>query len=91
MSVTVLIPSPLRPLTGNQFAVQAEGATVAAVIEQLAGQFPPLRPALLAPAGELQPFIRMFVNGKDIAARGGLGAAVADGDEVLILQAISGG
>jgi molybdopterin converting factor small subunit len=91
MSVTVLIPSPLRPFTGNQHAVSAEAGTVAAVLARLSADFPGLGENLLTPGGRLQPFVHAFVGGKDVAALAGLDTPVPDGGELLILQAISGG
>lgn len=91
MAVTFLIPSALRPLTDNRHAVAAEGATVAAAIASLVAAYPKLGGSLLASPEKLQPFVHVFLNGKDVGALGGLNAPVPDGAELLILQAISGG
>ena len=91
MAVTVFIPSPLRQFTGGQFAVQAEGRTVADVLAGVTASHPDLRANLLKNPGQLQPFVHLFVGGRDIAGQQGLATAVPDGGELLIVQAISGG
>ena len=91
MSVTVIIPSPLRQFTGNAHAVAATGATAGAVLAQLVADHAGLRDNLLTPAGQLQPFVHAFLGGKDINSLQGLATAVPDGGELLLVQAISGG
>ena len=91
MSVTLLIPSPLRQFTGGSHAISVSGGTVGAAVEAAITLHPKLRESLFASPGQIQPFVHMFVNGRDIREQGGLSAPVADGGEVLIIQAISGG
>jgi MoaD family protein len=86
--VKVRIPSPLRSYTGGASAVDAEGATVATLLADLDQRYPGFRFRVVDEQGRLRPHVRVFVNGdltRDLAA------PLADGDEVTLMQALSGG
>jgi molybdopterin synthase sulfur carrier subunit len=91
MAITVRIPQPLRALTGNQSTVPATGASLAACIADLEGNFPGLKDRLLDEAGELRRFVNIYVNGDDVRFLDGLGTPLKDGDEVSIVPAVAGG
>ncbi|QNN24397.1 MoaD/ThiS family protein [Planctomycetales bacterium ZRK34] len=91
MSVTVIIPTPLRKLTNEQETVDADGAKVAEVIEQLQTQFPGLKERLCDDNGVLRRFVNVFLNGEDIRFLDGPETPVKDGDELSIIPAIAGG
>ncbi len=91
MSVTVKIPTPLRGLTGEQDTVDAGGATLSAVVEELEGSFPGMRERLCDQDGSLRRFVNVYVNGEDVRFLQGLETALGDGDEVSIVPAVAGG
>ena len=91
MSVTVKIPTPLRGLTGDQDKVDAQGATLAALVEELEGSFPGMRERLCDDDGGLRRFVNVYVNGEDVRFLEGLNTALGDGDEVSIVPAVAGG
>lgn len=91
MSVKVRIPTPLRNLTENQELIEASGATVGAVIEDLQKRFPGLKEKLCDGNGALRRFVNVFVNGEDIRFQDGPGTRLKDGDELSIIPAIAGG
>lgn len=84
----VRIPSPLRSYTGQQAAVEASGATVAAVLDDLDRRFPGIRFRMVDEQGRLRRHMKLWV-GQD-AVRD-LATPVAPADEVTIMQALSGG
>lgn len=86
----VRIPTPLRPHTGGRDSVTAEGATVAAVLDQLGTQYPELR-ARIFEGGELRRFVNVYVNNEDIRYLDDLATAVGPSDEVSIIPAVAGG
>jgi molybdopterin synthase sulfur carrier subunit len=86
--VLVWIPPPLRELTGGRETVQAEGATVRAVIDSLDRTYPGMRDRLCE-GGGLRPGISVVV-GAEVAPLGLL-QPVPPGGEVHFLPAISGG
>jgi molybdopterin synthase sulfur carrier subunit len=91
MPVTVRIPTPLRPLTRDQETVEAAGATVAEIIDDLHRQYPGLKPRLCDEKGELRRFVNFYLNNEVIRFKQGKGTAVKDGDELSIIPAIAGG
>ena len=61
------------------------------VLEAAFAEVPVLRHHLTLPTGELRPHILCLVNGESLPRAEAPGRALADGDEVEIHQAISGG
>jgi sulfur-carrier protein len=90
MAITVRVPTPLRRLSGAA-VVQADGASVGALIDDLEVRFPGFRDRLCEDDGALKRFINLYVNGEDIRYAGGLDTTLKDGDEVSIIPAVSGG
>jgi sulfur-carrier protein len=91
MAILVRIPTPLLQLTKNQSEVNANGATVQAVLNDLERHFPGLRSRLCDDSGMLRKFINFYVNDEDIRFMDGEKTALKDGDELAIIPAIAGG
>jgi molybdopterin synthase sulfur carrier subunit len=92
MAVTVKIPAPLRPLTGEQGTVTANGAaTLQELVEHLETSYPGMRERLCEADGQLRRFVNVFVNGEDVRFLQGLESSLAEGDEVSIVPAVAGG
>jgi molybdopterin synthase sulfur carrier subunit len=91
MPVKVLIPTPLRNLTGNAAEVLVEAATVQALIERLEALHPGLKERLCDNAGKLRRFVNVYLNEEDIRFLQAEATALKDGDEVSIVPAIAGG
>ena len=83
----VAIPEPLRGYT-KELEVEAEGATVDALIRDLDRQYPGLRFRMVDEQDQLRKHMRVFVNKTRIRS---LDAPLSSADEVQILQALSGG
>jgi sulfur-carrier protein len=90
MAITVSIPTILRTHTGGEKSVEAAGATLAEVIDNLEANHGGLK-ARLVKDGVLHRFVNIYVNDEDVRFAGGLEAKVADGDNVTILPAVAGG
>lgn len=90
-TVTVLLPSPLRGRTGNRVAVAVAPGTVREVIDQLDAAYPGLRFNLCQEAGELRPFVNIFVGDRNIRFASGLDTPVPAGATLAILQSVAGG
>ena len=84
----VVIPSPLLSYTNQQKEVDAAGATVADVLEDLNRNFPGIRFRMIDEQDAIRPHMKIFVNGEQVFA---LNTTLMTGDEVQILQALSGG
>jgi molybdopterin synthase sulfur carrier subunit len=90
MSVTVSIPTILRPHTGGEKRVPADGATLGAVIDDLETRHPGLRDRLVD-NDKLHRFVNVYVDDEDVRFTGGLDTPVADGGTVTVLPAVAGG
>jgi molybdopterin converting factor small subunit len=90
MAVEVRIPTILRTFTGGAKAVQGDGSTLLAVIDDINGRNPGLKDRLVE-SDNLRRFVNVYVNDEDVRFSGGLGAATADGDVIVVLPAVAGG
>lgn len=91
MAVKVRIPTPLLSLTGGKKEVEAEGATLKELIEDLERRYPGLKERLCDEEGNLRRFINFFVNDEDIRFLQGEETPLKEGDVVSIVPAIAGG
>ena len=83
----VLIPSALRSYTERSKA-EANGATLAAVLADLDRAYPGIRFRMIDEQDRVRPHIRIFVNGTQVRE---LSQPLRATDEVVIVQALSGG
>ena len=91
MSVSLRIPTILRPLTGGQAEVSAEGATLAEVLSSADAAYPGLAGRVLDDAGKLRRFVNVYVGDEDVRFAEGLQTATPDGSSVSIIPAVAGG
>ena len=84
----VMIPSPLRSYTSELAEVEAGGATLAEVLDDLDRRYPGIRFRMIDEQDAIRPHIRIWVNQDQVRA---LDALLRDSDEVVIFQALSGG
>lgn len=86
--MNVRIPTPLRSYTDGAANVVADGDTLAALFEDLDRKFPGIRFRVIDEQGELRQHMNVFVDDercRDLSTR-------LDGiDEVVVMQALSGG
>ena len=78
----------LQSYTGGARVVDATGSTVAALLADLDARYPGIRFRMINEADALRPHIRIFVNREAVSD---LQRALAPADDVLIVQALSGG
>ncbi len=90
MAIEVRIPTILRTYTGGEKAVPAEGATLAALVDNLEAIYPGIGERLLD-NGALRRFVNVYINDEDVRFIGGLDAELSDGDQVVVLPAVAGG
>ena len=93
MTVHFWIPGPLRSMTGGrgQVDVEPSGGTLRDALEALFAAHPGIRDRVLTERGEIREHVNVFVGKREARSTGGLTTPLADGMEISILPAISGG
>jgi sulfur carrier protein ThiS len=86
--IRVLIPSPLFSYTGGQKQIEAEGQSLAGLLEALDLRYPGMRHRIVDEQDCVRKHIRFFVNGEMVPR---LDHTLRSGDEVMIVAALSGG
>ena len=95
MRVVFLIPTPLRPFAEGRSRIDLEvgGGSVSLgdALAALGKAAPGVRDRVLTEGGEVRPHVNVFVGAESCRWTGGLATSIADGAEITILPAISGG
>ncbi|MDA3038964.1 MAG: MoaD family protein [Actinomycetota bacterium] len=91
MSITVRLPTVLRPQANGQSTVKVEGSNVGEVVNSLVAAYPGLQSNLLDDSGSVRKFVNIYINDEDIRFLDKLQTPVSEGDEVAILPAVAGG
>ena len=84
----VLVPPALRSYTGGQSEVRASGTRLAGLFADLERRYPGIRFRMVDEQDTIRGHIRVFVNG---AAVREMDTPLRTKDEVMIVQALSGG
>lgn len=87
-TVRVRIPTPLRSYTSGAAAVTATGATVGDVLADLDRQFPGIRFRVVDEQRRMRQHMVVWLRGERCRD---LDATVHPDDEVVLMQALSGG
>ena len=90
MAVEVRVTSVLQRVIGSK-SVEAEGSTIAEVLERINAQYPGFREQITMEDGSLHRFVNIYVNDEDIRFMQQLETPVETGDVVSILPALAGG
>jgi molybdopterin synthase sulfur carrier subunit len=91
MSCRLMLPAPLRRYAEDQHEVEVSGSTLGAVLDDLAARMPQLERRLRDERGQLRPHVLMFVNGVSVRTGAVMDTPVAEGAEVFVAPAVSGG
>ena len=90
-SIRVRIPSPLRTYTNGADTVNASGASVGEVLNDLKTHAAGIEQRLFKGENQLNRFVNVYVNDEDIRFLKNLETPVKEGDEISIVPAIAGG
>ena len=91
MPNTIHIPTPLRPFTDKQEAVQVDGATVGELLTDLTTRHSGLRKHLYTDEGRLRNFVNVYLNDEDIRYLQKEQTPVKPGDTLSIVPSVAGG
>jgi molybdopterin synthase sulfur carrier subunit len=93
--VVFLIPTPLRPFAGGRSRIEVDVAkhppALGDALEALWDAAPGVRDRVVTEQGEVRQHVNVFVGTESCRWTGGLATPVADGTEISIFPAISGG
>jgi molybdopterin synthase sulfur carrier subunit len=91
MTVTVRIPTQLRPLSGGNAAVEVEASNVGEALKALDAAHPGFADRLHDESGKLRRFVNVFVADEDIRFLNGIDTVLTPGVTVSIVPAVAGG
>ena len=87
----VHLQAPLTQATGGQSVVEAQGKTIAELIDSIEAQHGGPKKMIFNEKGQLHRHIIISVNEEDIRFLEGYETAVFEEDEISILPVIAGG
>jgi molybdopterin converting factor small subunit len=87
----VRLPRLLLAQAGGVREHEVEAETVLGALEVLCDRLPALRTHVFELRGVPRPHVNIFQNGEILRFRGTLELELHDGDEVDVVQAVSGG
>ncbi len=91
MSVSVRVPTILRSYTAGEAQVEAQGDTLAAVLEDLDARYSGIRGRILDDDGKLRRFVNVYVGNDDVRFLDDLATPTPDGTQVSVIPAVAGG
>jgi len=91
VSVSVRVPTILRPYTQGASEVSVEGSTLSEVLESLDTSYPGIKGRVLDDSGELRRFVNVYVDNDDVRFAEGLQTSIKEGGQVSIIPAVAGG
>jgi len=91
MTITIFIPGMLRASCAGARELTLSAATVRAALEQLERSHLPLYRSVCDETGAVRRHVNLFVNSDNIRDGAGLDTALASGDIITIMPAVSGG
>lgn len=91
MSVTIVIPTPLRQFAGGNTEIEVQAATAGDALRELTTEHGDLRKHLYNEQNDLRNFINVYVGDEDIRHLDGPATPVKDGETIMIVPSIAGG
>ena len=91
MGIKVRIPTPLRKLTNGESEVEANGADISELIDDLERNYPGIKGKLCEENGNVRKFLNIYLNDDDIRFMDSLATEVREGDSISLIPAIAGG
>jgi molybdopterin converting factor small subunit len=91
MSVSVRIPTILRSYTNGESEVDADGGTVAEVLESLDTSYPGIKARILDDEGSIRRFVNVYVGNDDVRFLEALDTSTPEGAQISVIPAVAGG
>ena len=91
MTVTIQVPGVLRGYCAGASQLSVSAGSVRAALAQLEQTYPPLYRCVCDETGAVRRHVNVFVNADNVRDGDGLATALAPGDILTIMPAVSGG
>jgi MoaD family protein len=91
MIVTIRVPAALRAGCEGASELSLSAPSVRGILEELERSYPSLHRSICDETGTVRRHVNLFVNTSHMRDREGLDTALASGDVITILPAVSGG
>ncbi|HET6567702.1 MAG TPA: MoaD/ThiS family protein [Rhodothermales bacterium] len=91
MEIEVNLPGLLRESAGGQHALVLDATTLEEALHNLRVRYPLLRIHLYDEQGQVRPHVLIYYNSDNVAWLESLDIPLRSGDQVHVLQAVSGG
>ena len=90
MTVEVKVTANLQKMVGGKRSVEAEGASVRELLDDLESRYPGFKGQIVTD-GQIHRFANIYLNDEDIRFLDKLDTALKEGDTLSILPALAGG
>jgi MoaD family protein len=91
MPITIHLPAALRDCCAGASELSLSALSVRAALQQLERNHPALYRSVCDETGRVRRHVNLFVNYSHVRDRDGLETALAPGDVLTIMPAVSGG
>jgi len=91
MTITIQLPGVLRGCCAGARELSLSAPSVRAALEEIERSQPALYRSICDETGAVRRHVNLFVNTSHVREREGLDTALAPGDVITILPAVSGG
>jgi sulfur-carrier protein len=91
MSVSVRIPTILRPYTNGVAEVSGDGGTLREVLQKLDADYPGIGGRILDDTGKIRRFVNVYVGEEDVRFSEGLDTPTPEGAQISVIPAVAGG
>ena len=91
MSVSIVIPTPLRQYASGQKTVAVNGTTVGQALDALTTAHPDLRRHLFSEDGQLRSFVNVYLGDEDVRYLNRGETPLTNGATLSIVPSVAGG
>lgn len=91
VAVEVILPNLLRDSAGGETRLVVQGTTLREAMEALFERHPLLRTHLYDERGRMRQHVLVFYNGESIRWLESLDVPLREGDQLQVINAVSGG
>lgn len=91
MKIGVYVAATLRGFVNRNERIEAEGETIADILQNVTDEYTEIKKALFDENGELRAFVGVYLNDKNVTEQAKWQTQPKEGDLLLLLPVIAGG